>query len=225
MRKVIFTLLFLASIAAGVYFSFLVTEPNYGMTATWLTFSLFMFALGWPEVAESISFLGSNIKLREVKNAINELRQLAEVNSKAILELIQGSNRWDGFTDDEKLSTYNSIEKMLNNLGFDNAEIEEIQSRWHYWVGIDYVHALMHNANINHPEIPAARHNEWHKKRNEIYAKLDEIQPDDLRKTFQDLDGHTDKVKAAIDDLEYYKKHKKHKDPNRWKQREDWFKK
>jgi hypothetical protein len=82
----------------------------------------------------------------------------------------------------------------------------------------------MHNASINHPEIPKERHAEWHAKRDDIYAKIDEIQPDELRKIFEDLNRYTDKVKAAIDDLEYYKKHKKHKDIERWKKHKEWFK-
>jgi len=224
MRKFLFTLLFLASLAAGAYFSFFVTVPNYAMTGVWLTFSLFMFALGWPEVAESISFLGNNIKLREVKDAINELKLLAEVFSRATLELIQGGGRWGGFADDEKGRTYEDIEKMLNGFGFKKDEILSIQSRWHYWVEKDHVHALMHNSNINHPEIPTARHAEWHVKRNEIYAKIESIQPNELKEVFQSLDGYTDKVKIAIEDLEYYKKNKKHRDITRWKQHENWFK-
>lgn len=224
MRKAFFTLLFLASLTAGAYFSFGITEPNYAMTGVWLTFSLFMFALGWPEVAESISFLGNNIKLREVKDAINELKLLAEVFSRATLELIQGEGRWGGFADDEKDRTYEDIEKMLKGFGFQRDEILSIQSRWHYWVEKDYVHALMHNSNINHPEIPTARHAEWHVKRNEIYEKIENIQPKELREAFQSLDGYTDNVKTAIDDFEYYKTHKKHRDLTRWKQQKNWFK-
>ena len=82
----------------------------------------------------------------------------------------------------------------------------------------------MHNSNINHPEIPTARHAEWHVKRNEIYEKIENIQPKELREAFQSLDGYTDKVKTAIDDLEYYKKYKKHRVVTRWKQQENWFK-
>jgi hypothetical protein len=183
-----------------------------------------MFALGWPEVAESISFLGSNIKLREVKDAINELKLLAEVFSRATLELIQGGGRWVGFLDDEKYRTYEDIEKMLNGFGFKEDKILSIQSRWHYWVEIDYVLALIDQSNSNHPEIPTLRHAEWQVKRNEIYAKSEKIQPNEIKEIFQILDGYTDKVKIAIEDFEYYKKNKKHRDFTRWKERADWFK-
>lgn len=223
MRKFIFTIFFIAAISAGVYFSFVVAQPNYAMTAIWLTFSLFMFALGWPEVAESISFLGSNIKLREVKNAINELKQLAEVNSKTLLELIQCSNRWGGYTDDERMKTFFEIEKLLKNLDFNEDEIKRIQGRWHYWVEGDYIRGLMHNSNINHPEILPAKHSEWHQKRKEISEKIDHIQPNELRTIFEELGGYTDKVKQVIDDLEYYKRHKKHRDVQKWNQRNEWF--
>lgn len=224
MRKTIFTLLFLASVSAGVYFSFFVTEPNYAMTAIWLTFSLFMFALGWPEVAESISFLGSNIKLREVKNAINELKLLAEVFSKSTLELIQGGSRWGGFPEDDKWQTYESIEKMLNGFGFKKAEIQEIQSRWHYWAEGDYVRAIIWpSSQIYHNAVPTESSEIWHQKLSYISGKVDSITPEELRTIFKEVGGYTDEVKSVIDDFEYYRKHKKHHDLEKWKTHEEWF--
>ncbi len=224
MRKIVFSVASLISVGAGIYFSFFVKEPNYAMTGIWLTFSLFTFAFGWPEIAKSISFLGNNIELREVKNAISELKQLAEVNSRAILELIQGSSRWGGFTEDERLATYNSIEKMLVNLGFEEREIAEIQSRWHYWVEGDYVRAIIFSHNLNHPAVPKDKLELWHKKREVICQQINSIQPDELRAVFREFNAYTDKVQQAIDDLEYYKKHKKHRDLQEWKRHNDWFK-
>lgn len=223
MRKIIFSIISIASIAAAIYFSF-VSNPNYGMTGIWLTFSLFSFAFGWPEIAESISFLGNNIKLREVKSAINELKQLAEVNSKIILELIQCSNRFGGFKEDERISTYNTIEKMLTNLNFTQDEIRHIQSPWHYWIERDYVDAIIISNNATHPEIPKEKHNEWIKKRGELKKIIHSITPDELCKIFQDFDAYTSKVKEAINDFEYYKKHKKHRDLDKWENRDKWFK-
>jgi hypothetical protein len=222
-RRILFSLASLASVSAAVYFSFVVAEPNYGMTGIWLTFSLFTFAFGWPEIAESISFLGNNIKLREVKNAINELKQLAEVNVAALLEIIQTQMRFGGVPEDKKEEVFQQTTVLLKNLGFDKNEIEGIQSRWHFWVEGDYVRALIHN-NINHPEIPKERHEEWHAKRKELQEKTNDLTPDELRDVFKIFDGDTETVKQVIDDLEYYKKHKKHKDIERWKKHEEWFK-
>lgn len=223
MRKIIFSIASLISVGAGVYFSFFVKEPNYAMTGIWLTFSLFTFAFGWPEIAKSISFLGNNIELREVKNAINELKQLAEVASRAILEIFQGAGRWGGFSEEEFQATYTSVEKMLVSLDFKPKEIADIQSRWHYWVEGDYARAIIFAFNINHPEIPKEKLEEWHKKREELLERVNSLQPDDFRVTFRNFDAYTPAVQLAIDDFEYYKKNKKHKDVERWKRHHEWF--
>jgi hypothetical protein len=121
MRKFLFGIISFLSLCASIYFSFFIQESSSAMTGLWLTFSLFTFAFGWPDVAESISFLGSNIKLREVRNTICELRQLAEVNSRVLLELMQCSNRAGGISEDEKID-----EKKDNEDYVKNVDIEDI---------------------------------------------------------------------------------------------------
>jgi hypothetical protein len=148
-----------------VYFSFWVIEPNYAMTGIWLTFSLFTFLFGWPERIESISFLGNNIKLREMENAtreaksitndakytINELKQLAAISSSVILESIQSSGRWGGYTEEKRLESFNTIHKMLKSFGFTCQEIETIESPWHNWNEIDYINGILNMGNVYHP--------------------------------------------------------------------------
>jgi hypothetical protein len=72
-RRIVFSLFSSASIAAALYFSFFVQTPNYAMTGIWLTFSLFTFAFGWPEIAKNISFLGNSIELRELQTKVDKL--------------------------------------------------------------------------------------------------------------------------------------------------------
>lgn len=222
-RRIIFSLFAAASLYAGIHFSFVVTEPSYAMTGVWLTFSLFVFALGWPELAESISFLGSSIKLREVKAAIDELRSLAEVNSKAILDLVQGSSRWGGIPEDEKKTWYERVETLMRELGIKEDRIKAAQSRWHYYVEIDYIHNIL-GSNINHPAIPKENLQVWYERRREITDARDLITPDQLRRVFREVDGYTQTVQTVIDDFEYYKKNLKHRDFDRWKSHANWFK-
>jgi|SaaInlStandDraft_5_1057022.scaffolds.fasta_scaffold01317_13 hypothetical protein len=227
LRKIIFSLTSLLSLVAAGYFSFFMDAPHYAMTAIWLTFCLLSFAIGWPEIAESISFLGSSIKLRDVRKAINELKALADVNSRVVLELIQAKGRFRSFSADYEWKMYDSIEKMLKGLGFKPEKIENIQSRWHKWVEHDYIFSLITNS-IIHSEIPEENGKEWEAVREDIKNKINKvddisIQPDELRKKFQNVNGYTKKVKTIINDLEYYKKHKKHRSLEQWKKRNNWF--
>ena len=223
MRRIIFSLVSTTSVGVAIYFSFGISEANYAMTGVWLTFSLFTFAFGWPEIAESISFLGNKIKLREVKNTIDELKQLAELNVSTLLEIIQTQMRLGGFPEGKKEEVFAKTTDLLRNLDFCQKEINRIQSRWHYWVEMDYVHYIAYSSNINHPEILGANHKKWHTKREEIITRRDSIKPNDLREIFRGLNGYTESIKTAIDDFEYYKEHKKHRNLERWEQHEDWF--
>ena len=223
LRRIIFSLVPMVSVCIAIYFSFGVPEANYAMAGVWLTFGLFTFTFGWPEVAESISFLGNKIKLREVKSTIDELKQLAELNVSALLEIIQTQIRLGGFPEGKKEEVFAKTTDLLKNLGFCKKEINRIQSRWHYWIEMDYVHCITHSSNINHPEVPDASHKKWHTKREEILTRRDSIKPNDLRGIFGDINGYTESVKTAIDDFEYYKEHKKHRNLERWEKRNDWF--
>lgn len=224
LRRSLFSLLCCASIVAAIYFSFFPTEPNYAMTGVWLTFSVFMLAFGWPEVAESISFLGNNIKLREVKEAINELKPLAEIFSKSVLELMQGGSRWGGIPEEEKEKTYRDIERMLNSLSFTKEEIAQIQKRWHEWIELDYVQAIISpRANINHPEIPQEKQEQWHKIHAQLRKSCPNPMPEEIRKAFMNIGCYTPKIETALVDYESYKINKKHNDVERWRQRENWF--
>ena len=75
LKKFIFSILSLGGFTFAIYFTFS-SKENFSMTAIWLAFSIIMLAFGWPTIVESISFAGAKIKLREVNNALSELKQL-----------------------------------------------------------------------------------------------------------------------------------------------------
>ena len=112
---------------------------------------------------------------------------------------------------------------MLIKLDFSLKEIRKIQSRWHYWVEGDYIRGLINNSNINHPEIPIENHEAWYVKRKELQENIDTLQPDDLRRAFNELGGYSEKVDSIINDQVYYKNHKVHRDREKWKMQGYWF--
>ncbi|MDD3029247.1 MAG: hypothetical protein PHS57_03065 [Alphaproteobacteria bacterium] len=226
LRRVVFSALYVAALAAAVHFSFRIEHPDYAMTGIYLTFSLFMLAFGWPELAKSISFLGSNIELREVKEAINELRPLAEVFSRSVIELMQGGSCWGGIPAEEKEKAYTSIEKMLKSLSFSKKEIEDILKRWHEWIETDYVYAIvLPHSSIDHPEVSKEKKKEWHSLYSALIEKEQTLSPDEIREAFRGIDCLSPRIETAISDYEFYKKNKKHQNIERWRQRENWFKK
>lgn len=223
-RRLIFTLISLAALAAALHFSFRLSEPNSTQTGIWLAFALIACVLGWPEIAKSISFMGNSIELPDIKSAINELKLLAGVFSKATLEIMQAGNRWAGVSEAEKERTYQDINKMLRSFGFTEAEIQEIQSGWHRWVRMDYVHVIVSpHSQITHPEVPSEKQEAWSKLRQVIVADTRNITASKLKQYFESIGCCTENVEAAVADFEYYEKHNEHKDPLRWRKRHEWF--
>jgi len=77
-RRVVFSLAALASVAAGVYFSFWIASPNESLTGIWLAFSVLMLTLAWPEIIKSVNFMGNSIELRELESEVKKLSSLMQ---------------------------------------------------------------------------------------------------------------------------------------------------
>ena len=215
MRKFIFTLIALTSFVLAVLFSF---KSIASLTGIWLTFSIFFIVLAWPEIAESISIFGNNIKLRKVEQKMNELRSLAEGNTRTLFELMQTQMRFGGVPEDEKQKIYKKLTDTLIEIGFTDNEIKDIQSRWHYWIEGDYVRRIVSpNSQINDVPVPKEKQELWYKKRQELLSKASDITPNELREVFKELDVLDTKFESLIDDFEYYKKNKEHKNLEKWK--------
>jgi Txe/YoeB family toxin of Txe-Axe toxin-antitoxin module len=200
-----------------------VSSPNDSLTGIWLAFALITFVFAWPELIDSVSFLGNSIKMREVNKAIDELKLLAEVNISTLLEVIQTQMRFGGVPEEKRLEMLSETTKVLENLGFGASEITKIQSRYHYWVESDYVRAILVSSNIQHPSIDTPRMHEWQTKRDRFVERADRLAPDDLRDIFKGFDAYNEKIQSAIEDYEYYRINKKHRDLEKWKHRNDWF--
>ena len=95
-RRIVFSLAALASVAAGVYFSFWIAAPNESLTGIWLAFSVLMLTLAWPEIIKSVNFMGNSIELRELESEVKKLSSLMQSywtelkneNEKALFELL-----------------------------------------------------------------------------------------------------------------------------------------
>lgn len=193
------------------------------MAGIWIACSFFFFAVSRPQIFDSITFLGNSIKLRDVSDAINELRLRAKITASSTLHLLQTSNRMGGFDDDEKIEMYHGIENVLKAVGFEKEEIEDIQSKWHDWVRLDYVHAIAGGVRTNHPFVPSSNMEIWYQERDTILDNAFKIRPNELRKKFEDLGALTELMEELIGDFEYYCKTKKHKDYSKWKDRHTWL--
>ena len=215
MKKFIFSILSLGGFTFAIYFTFS-SKENFSMTAIWLAFSIIMLAFGWPAIVESISFAGAKIKLREVNNALSELKQLTKLTAMTLLNLTQGQGRWGGLNEKDKIQIFSNIREILNKFGFSKKDIIEIESKWHEWVYLDYIRKIIISNNINHPEINKKNQQKWLEKREELIQKGNAVSPDELREVFKELEAYSKKIESQINDYEYYMKYKKHKNIDIW---------
>jgi hypothetical protein len=72
--------------------------------------------------------------------------------------------------------------------------------------------------------ISKEKNEEWKQRKKGLGKQIHSLLPDDLRSLFREFDAYTEEVKLLIDDFEYYKKNKQHRNPEKWKQRDHWFK-
>lgn len=209
--------------AIGAILSFIlaayiaVCEENFWIVFLFVFLSIFFSILALHERIKLVNILKGIIETRELKASLKDLRHVIEASTRAILELVQTQMRFGGVPYEEKEGIYNNLTKVLESAEFTPAEIAQIQTRWHYWVEGDYVRAIIAINNINHPAVPKEKVEEWHKKREDLKFQINVLQPDDLRKIFQDFGAFTDEIKSLIDDFEYYKKNKQHRDVEKWK--------
>lgn len=217
-RKLAFAIISIFACWAAIHFSFFVNEPNYAMTAVWLTFSLFSFALGWPEVAKSITFLGSSVKTREVKAAATELKAIAKSLALVLLEGTQASGRWGGgFSFDRKQQLRKEVEASLEKSGFNPAEIEEVFSGWNRWCLFDYASAISCYAQKKF----TATATKWENKHSTDFNNLNKPDKPATANMVRDFMRDNNFLDAEIDGfvtmMAYYEEHKNHRNPADWK--------
>ncbi|MCO5112994.1 MAG: hypothetical protein M9899_02340 [Bdellovibrionaceae bacterium] len=220
--KILFNIVAFICFIGVIYLSY-IPDPSISKLLVWTFFTVFFILLANPSVIQSISFMGSKIELQRVESALDELRSLAKTVSYMILELVQTSNRWGGFNDQQQEKVYSDIQSLLTDLKIPKNEIKSIQENWHTWVEHDYVGYLITHT-ITHRAVPAERMDEWQNDRETIHKNIQSITTDELRNIFEKYGKSDEQVKKIIDYLEYYKIHKKHKDIQFWNNRQNWFK-
>ena len=193
------------------------------MAGMWFAFSLIAFAVGWPDVAKSIKFLGTGIDLRDINSSLKDMRKVIEADTRAILELVQTQMRIGGVPDDQKEIIYENLTSVLNDSGFSPEEIKNIQERWHFWIAGDYVRHIIFNNAIVHPVIPSEKKEEWRIKRGDLQKRINNITPQELIDVFTEFDGYNNEVKELIKDFEFYQENKAHRRKDIWKKRAHWF--
>jgi len=223
--NIIFFLVGAFSLFLAVKFSF-DNDLKEFLISAWLIISLFCFILAFPGNIKSINFLGSKMELHKAQEEISKLKLLAKANTRALFELMQTQMRFGGVPDEEKRKYYNQLTDTLKKIGFKEAEIKEIQSRWHYWVEGDYVRKIINIDSTTHPLVKSKKQKEWNKKREELKEEINKITPDELRKIFSGFcdDDNTVRINTLIDDFEYYVNNKKHLNFENWNNRDKWLK-
>jgi len=211
----------LASIGASLSFLLAgyiaVMHQNFGNAFLFIFLTTFLSILGLHDRIKLVNIFKGIIETRELRANLKDLRHVIEANTRAILELVQTQMRMGGVPYEEKEKIYNNLTKILESAGFTSSEIFDVQARWHYWVEGDYVRAIVQISTTDHSAIPEDKRTAWHTKRKELKGQINLLQPEDLRQIFREFDAYTEEIKSLIDDFEYYKKNKQHRDVENWK--------
>jgi len=181
---------------------------------TTLIFLFFPFSEKISKVIESIKMPGFDLKTRaEIKDSINELRILAKINAKAILQLLQTQGRFSSQEMEQKTQViYNETLKTLEEIGIPNSEIAEIADKnWHPWVIFDYFQKIRRLINILFPDISQEINSDTF-----IFKSIDEAKHklDEYKNYSKDTDNQD--LKTCVEDLDYYLNNKKHRSMERW---------
>lgn len=156
--------------------------------------------------------------VREAKDTLSELRDLASLVAANTLSLIQQSGRLGGYSDEEKDLRRIEIEDLLRKLGINQSKMDSILDEWHRFVEHDYRHYAL-GKGLLEKDIPLPAQAEWERLRGGGITRI--AQPDEIERFYLDAGILTDERREVITDYRYYIQHKRHRRPEVWARRHD----
>ena len=207
----------IASFCLAINFAFMDDKPvqMLAFIATGFLF-LFMFFIKELGFFESINIAGLDIKLRQAKEILKELKLIAKEFSSITLENVQRELRGEdyGFKDHERI--YKKINNLLKLCDLSEEEIKNLQEEnWHKWVYKNYTSIIFDSFRINtNSDFYKNFYANWSK--NKPYIIPDEIKK--LSEKYNDLEISVDKnyYDELLLDYEFYINNKIHRDNKRW---------
>lgn len=157
----------------------------------------------------------------EARNTIKEMQALAKVMARTTLSLTKRHNRLGGYSDDEENEIFKSVKDVLNRLGIPAKEQEEIFSEWYKINDFDYVYYIL----CDGAPIKGLASDQQKERMRLINSGLTNVpSPEEVENFLRNAGLLSDKNKELLEDLKYYKVHRKHRRPSEWKRRWHWCK-
>lgn len=216
MKKMVFSLLSIFFMFFAICFS--IFQPNLGFACLWLSSALFAYLIGWYDL-EKLTFFGNSVQVAKLENSLQKIKDVTEVNTKILLELMQTQGRtFDSFSSSKKMNYFSELNKILNSSGFTSEEIFELTKSWHRWNRDLYVREIAYSSAMNHPSVPEDKMSDWHVAREKIFAEETPLQisPEKLKEIFDGFDIKDTKLWDLIEDYKFYFENCEHRRPEVW---------
>jgi len=193
------------------------------LTVGFLAFGFLLFVANLDHISE-FKATGSGIEaktrdvLKRAEHTLNELQSLARIVSETTLSLVKRHGRWGGYEDEEAERIKSAVLSVLADLKLSEAQQEEVLRDWHRFTEIDYAFYILGHSRIPEDFEDKDIHKEWKALRRLSPAAT----PDQLRAFLGKWQLLTPEREEQIKDYESYIKHRTHRRPDIWKQRESW---
>lgn len=166
---------------------------------------------------------GVEAKTRDVvqraENAVKELHILALQVAELSLSLAIRQGRWGGYSDEDLSSMRESVFSVLKKLGISEKDSQAVLTEWHKFVEFDYASHILGGSTI-----PEDASNEllveWKSLRGNGIAKFPS--PQEIRQFLTTHGFISASLSELLIDYEHYQKHRNHRRPEVWRDRENW---
>lgn len=180
--------------------------------------AVFFFALANIERIRSLSASSSGFSI-ELDRKIEELRDLAKVVSRGLLEVTQRAGRWGGLPHKSKQDILEELRRLAKSSGITDAEFREIleESSWAFLEAYDYLSAIL-GESIVPAKATEEQIAEWQSLRRA--KSLESIDLERMKVFLDQVENFDEERRFLLEALEYYLIHKEHKDISKFEARD-----
>ncbi|MGD1903851.1 MAG: hypothetical protein ACFB9N_16610 [Geitlerinemataceae cyanobacterium] len=183
-----------------------------------LGFFFLLFAANLDRISEfQASATGVSTKTREIidrsESALEELKILAIESTRISLSVIQSAGRVEPYSEEQKEEIKSRLIDILAKVKVDESGVSAALSDWYKWVEADYRNGILGLG------MPTGASNTLLEDWRELRART--ASPEQIE-AFLAKYNLLEQRQQYIEDYKYYRIHRQHRDPERWRDRENW---
>lgn len=159
--------------------------------------------------------------LKETKDRIEELKELAFLFGATTIANICFMGRWDGYTDEQEEKMISDIVAYFEKIGISKEQaLEALHPRF---ITTEHDYRLLCTGGRRLPEdLPQDKHKEWEAIRAGGVTKI--AKPDEIEAFFKANGMMNDQRAELLEDYRYYLANRTHRRPEIWAQRNEFWK-